>query len=281
MTWRAIPPASLRTAGRSAAAALLALLLGAGAAFAQGSAWNPDELARTWKAARVFLPLADDRIERTTVGRLDRARLARLGPLPVVIYAHGCAGIGPASDDTGRYLAHAGFLVIAPDSFARENKPRSCEPARHRGGLHRAVLGWRQAEIDYAIRKARDLPGVDRDNLFLMGFSEGAITVATYVGEPVRGRVIEGWTCHSGWLEYRGLNAPRDEPVLSLVGSNDPWFRKPWLQGDCGAFMAGRTNARSIVFRPPSPLANRHYLSSKPAARRAILDFLAANLKKP
>ncbi len=280
MTWRPTKSSKSRIARRLAAVAALALLLGACAALAQGGARDPDEIARTWRAARVFLPVADG-VERSTVGRLDRKRLAGLGPLPVVIYAHGCAGIGPATDDTGRYLARAGFLVIAPDSFARKDKPRSCDPARHRGGLHRAVLGWRQAEVDNAIRKARALPGVDPDNIFLMGFSEGAITVATYTGEPVRGRIIEGWTCHSGWPEYRGLNAPRNEPVLSLVGSNDPWFRQPWLQGACGAYMAGRTNARSIVFRPPSPLAKRHYLSSKPEARDAILGFLAANLKKP
>ena len=94
-------------------------------------------------------------------------------------------------------------------------------------------------------------------------------------GEPVNARIVEGWTCHAGWGEYRGLDAPAEEPVLALLGAEDPWFRPSYLQGDCGAFMEGRDGSVSIVYERPNFLATKHHLSWHPDVRQLILDFLA------
>lgn len=242
-----------------------------------GSGDDPAELARTWRHAWVFVPLAASAgYERVTTGRLRELLRRRTRPLPVVVYAHGCAGLNEIAARTGRFLARAGYLVIQPDGFARRIKPISCVPADHRGGLHRAVLGWRHAEVRYAMRKTHVLPEVRDDALFLMGLSEGGIAVATLhrEPEPVAGRVIEGWTCHAGWPEYRGLGAPQDEPVLALVGADDPWFRLPVLRGDCGEYMQGRPQSRSIVFRAPNYLHDKHWLSFDPGVQGTIVRFL-------
>ena len=235
---------------------------------------DPAELERTWAAAPVYLPLQGD------YSRIDSAELARelakrSAAIPSVVYAHGCAGIDAAAIETGRFLAAAGYLVVAPDSFARLNKPKSCDPVLNLGGLHREVLRWRQQEIGYAIRKLRALPNLLPGSLFLMGLSEGGITVATFQGEPVRARVVEGWTCHAGWPEYDGLAAPESEPVLALLAHDDPWWRSPIFHGDCGAFMVDRRSSRSIVYAAPSPLHENHWLSFDPSVRREILGFLA------
>jgi hypothetical protein len=112
----------------------------------------------------------------------------------------------------------------------------------------------------------------------LMGHSQGAITTATIANMPVAARVIEGWTCHAGWPEYRGLAAPPDQPVLALVGENDPWFQSHVLKGDCGAFMpddaGGETASRSIVYRAPNYLNAKHWLSGDSGVQREILDFI-------
>ena len=81
----------------------------------------------------------------------------------------------------------------------------------------------------------------------LKGFSEGGIATATVTGAVVNARVIEGWTCHSGWSRYRGLAASPSEPVLALVGGDDPWFRPACLHGDCGVFMDGRNGRISSL----------------------------------
>jgi len=254
-------------------------LVGAGSE-AHAKAADSAELERTWRAAAVYVPqkTADDPVKRTTMAD-HRGGFAghREAPLPVVIYAHGCSGLDEISYGTGRFLAREGYLFIAPDSFARLNKPKSCDVATRKGGLHRPVSRWRQAEMKYAILQIRSLPGIDTSRIYAFGFSEGGVTVATMLGEPVRARIIEGWTCHAGWPEYRGLNAPPDEPVLALVGENDPWFKLRILRGDCGAFMGGRENARSVVYRPPFFLHKRHHVSFHDEARAVIREFLEAH----
>jgi poly(3-hydroxybutyrate) depolymerase len=194
-----------------------------------------------------------------------------------VVYLHGCSGVDALSVRTADMLAAEGHLVLVPDSFARTNKPVSCDVSRHLGGLHREVLAWRHAEADHALKQAKALPSVDLSKIFLMGLSEGGIATATYRGEAVAGRIVEGWTCHAGWPEYRGLQAPPAEPVLALSAENDPWFQQPVMRGDCGAFMTVPSALlRSVVFRPPHPAASHHDLMWNADARRLVLDFLRA-----
>ncbi|SLN63332.1 dienelactone hydrolase family protein [Oceanibacterium hippocampi] len=252
----------------------VAILAGCAGSQASDSGSDADELLRTWEGAQIYLPGPRPR-SGVRIRDVDLAAYEPSdGAVPVIVHAHGCTGLSRASAEFGYRMAKAGFLVIEPDSFARSYKPRSCDGPRAKGGFHRGVLGWRHAEIDHALKKVRELPFVDRDNVFLAGHSEGAIATATYEGEVVSGRIIEGWTCHAGWPEYRGLAAPADEPVLALLGEDDPWFRgRAVLTGDCGAFMRG-AGQRSIVYRAPSPLADQHWLSFDEGVRAEILDFL-------
>jgi dienelactone hydrolase len=235
-----------------------------------------EELQRTWGKAWVYAPAGN------TAGykKIDTGGLAAyLSSLPsapqaVILYGHGCDGLSEISATTGRYLAQAGYLVVEPDSFARKDKPVSCQPVRHQGGLHRAVLAWRQAEIKYAFEQVEKITGLAGLPIILMGHSEGAITVATIGDLPAAGRIIEGWTCHAGWPEYRGLAAPPEQPVLAISSEKDPWFRDPELAGDCGVFMQGHAAQRSIVYREPNYLADKHWLSFDKDVQKIILDFI-------
>lgn len=251
------------------------------ACLAGSSAWgetgtDPAELERTFQAAKVYLPSADGTgfLETNTdaleVGAPEIGEAVRA----VVVYAHGCDGFSRVTDTTGRFLARAGFAVLAPNSFARLDKPISCEARTHRGSLHRAVLGWRQAEIIHAIAALRALP-FGRDMPFIvMGHSEGAITAATLSEIDVTARILEGWTCHAGWSEYRGLSAPPEQPVLALVGEDDPWFTLPVLRGDCGAFMEQGGPSTSFVYRAPNYLHDKHWLSFDRQVQQHIVSFI-------
>ena len=138
--------------------------------------------------------------------------------------------------------------------------------------MHRDVLDFRLAEASYAHEAAKNLPWVDKRNIFMMGFSEGGITTAQYRRGGLAGRIILGWTCNVGWHEYDGISGPWDEPILAVVASKDPWFRKPSSSGHCGSSMFFRRNAESVVVN-----VNFHDVQRLPEVQEKILKFLEAN----
>ena len=243
---------------------------------------NPTEMERAWQAALVRIPTPDGSILKSQIKLLEQNPFSDSAKIPTVIYLHGCTGIWKGTFRRMNMLAKNGFAVIAPISFARKKYPRSCSEVGHKGGLFRWTLRIRQSDAGYAIEQARKLPWVDGENLFLMGLSEGGITTATFKSQKrnrrVNARVVEGWTCFAGWEEYRGINAPELEPVLTLVGSNDPWFQNPWNKGDCGPFLSKTNGSQSIVFKD-WPLRNKHELMESKEVQELTINFLRKHLK--
>jgi dienelactone hydrolase len=185
---------------------------------------------------------------------------------------HGCAGFDFYADKDKRFLVRHGYAFLAPDSFARQYKPKSCDPMTHTGGFHRGVLEFRLAEASYAHEVAKTLPWVDQKNIFMMGFSEGGITTARYGRGGLAGRIILGWTCHAPWSEYEGISGPPDEPILAVVASKDPWFKNPSLSGDCGRPTASGRKIDSITVE-----ADVHYVQDFPEIQSKIIQFLEMN----
>jgi len=250
----------------------------------KSSDWSdPAELERAWLAARVRIPKPDGGYVRTTMGELNSGSRTIAGVWPTVIYLHGCAGVWSGTYTRIDFLARNGYAVIAPVSFARQKYPRSCSPEQHEGGLYRPTLYMRQHDAGHAIAKARELPWVDGDNVFLMGLSQGGITTATFFStspeKSLRGRVVEGWTCHAGWPEYGGINAPDNEPVLTLVGSQDPWFQDRWTKGDCTKFIDPSNGSRSVVYSS-GYLSARHELLESSEVQETVLEFLEQHRRR-
>ncbi len=245
---------------------------------------NPEEIARTWDAALVRIPTDDKgKVVRSTMRTLSKPNRAPRCRWPTVIYLHGCSGVWAGTYRRIDFLAAHGFAVIAPVSLARRKYPQSCDVAQHRGGLYRPTLRMRQFDAENAIIRAKRLDWVDSDNLFLMGLSQGAITTATFRSEDpaarVNARVLEGWTCHAGWKEYCGINAPRSEPVLALVAKYDPWFQNEWSRGDCRPFLDPNNGSRSIVFGE-GRLSKRHELLEDKHVQRLVIKFLQQHVKQ-
>ena len=276
-------------------AIVLGFILGAAVSCAGlDGANDPGELERTWDAALVFLPADGLHIPNADAWpgpalrlvmkpareRGDFDRIPGPRKYPAIIYLHGCTGMHSYNEDSGAYLAaNLGVAVILPDSFAREYRPSNCNPKTKTGGMFRQALRFRIAEANHAIREARKLAWIDADNLFLMGFSEGGITTAKFTGEKVNARIIEGATCHLGWRDWDGLDAPESEPVLSLLGGNDPWQRgKPWSGRDCGSRMSHTNGSRSIVITE-GPYADRHAVLMDPDVRAAVAAFIDTHSK--
>ena len=240
---------------------------------------NPAELERSWKAALVRIPTENGKFTNSVIGDLSKP-IATIKRYPTIIYLHGCAGVWQGTYSRLNFFAMSGFAVIAPISFARTKYPQSCDVYTKRAGMYRETLTMRQNDAGYAIAKAKQLPWVDTNNVFLVGLSQGGITAATFFSKEdiksVNARVIEGWTCHSGWDEYKGINAPDKEAILSLVGEKDPWFQHNWTRGDCGKFMKN-SNSESVVFKK-GYLSTRHELLEDKSVQKIVLDFLKKNI---
>lgn len=237
---------------------------------------NPQELERVWHASLVRIPAERGHFISAQVHEVFEKQIPGK-QYPTVIYMHGCAGVWSGTHKRLNLLAKQGFAVIAPQSFARTKYPQSCNPRTYKAGMNRVSLKIRHIDAEHAIARAKGLPWVDADNMFLMGLSEGAITTATFVpsspSTSVKARVVEGWTCHAGWQEYKGLSATKKEPVLALLGKNDPWFQEAWMRGHCGTYMNKYNGSKSIVFDQP-PLNTRHELLEDPGVQQTVFKFL-------
>lgn len=238
--------------------------------------WNDtEELQRVWQAALVRIPEDKGRYLAATMATLNEQNISQAAKYPTVIYLHGCTGIWEGTYTRIDLLAKNGYAVIAPISFARKKYPKSCEPKDRRAGFYRGTLRMRQYDVGYAIEKARALPWVDSGNVFLMGFSQGGIVTATLASTSehtsLRARIVEGWTCHAGWSEYKGVNAPESEPVLTLVGVNDPWFQSPWTRGACSVWLDRDNGSMSIVYTD-DPSDHRHESMERRGVQKKVSD---------
>ena len=265
------------------AAFVLSVLAGCKSIDDPTKASDADEMERTWQAALVWIPTPGGKYDISF--RMDQRHRHNYGEIegewPTVIYMHGCSGFWSGTSWRLRFLTKNGYAVIAPNYFARQFSPKSCSEESYTGGLYRPVLGMRQADAGYAIARAKTLDWVDGNNVFLMGHSQGGVTTATFSSSDpdmsVKARIVEGWTCHAGdWHEYNGLNAPANEPVLSLVGTRDPWFSNRWNRGDCGRYMDETNGSRSVVY-DSGHLSKRHELIENRDVQEIVLDFLGEN----
>tara|TARA_R110002049_G_scaffold252264_2_gene427301 strand:+ start:38953 stop:39813 length:861 start_codon:yes stop_codon:yes gene_type:complete len=247
------------------------------------SDWSDlNEIKRTWDSALVRIPKSNGYYSSHIMSHLTQQPDANLKTFPTVIYLHGCAGVWEGTYTRINFLARSGFAVIAPVSFARAKYPQSCDPASAKGGMYRGTLSMRQNDAGYAIAKARQLDWVDNNNVFLMGHSQGGITTATFKPADetmsVNARIIEGWTCHAGWSEYRGINAPDNEPVLAIVASNDPWFQNHWTRGSCSTFIKKENGSRSIVLSE-GELNASHELLEDQNLQKIVIDFMHTHMR--
>jgi len=196
--------------------------------------------------------------------------------MPLVVFLHGCAGIGLVEHKVARLLDAAGWSVILVNSFARSLRKANCDYDDYRSGMFPVAYLYRRAELIHAIDRVRELPWVDQDRVLLGGFSEGAVATALWGAEvEVSGYIVAGWTCTAppGYDWLRGLRTPPGRPVLAIVSRRDPWFNWPGWRGDCGSAAPGRGEVTSLVIDGAV-----HNVFAYPEAEAALKTFLRAPL---
>ncbi len=206
-----------RWPGTAARSLLLAFSLLALSACANMSANKPSEVRKTWDRAVVLIK--DDTLGVIS-GRMGNPAIAwsmskleeNRAKRPVVVYLHGCTGLywneGPS---LFRDLAERGYVVVAPDSFARNYRPQQC------GAQNRWTAAARFAEIRFAREQLRKLGWADQRYIFLAGGSEGGYYAGAYGGGDFKGRIIMSAPC---WVGAGDMSN-----TLAVWSRRDPWMR--------------------------------------------------------
>ena len=231
------------------------------------------QLERVWQASMVSFPKDED-IKDSTIKELSQKSVRPQGTWPTVIFVHGCAGMLRGEKRRVKFFSEQGYLVISPDSFARQDYPKSCRIFPQRAFMQRGTLALRNQDIAYAVEQAKALDLVDADNIYLVGHSEGAVVVTTIkLASEVNARVAESWTCQSQWPEYRGINAPENEPVLTLVSKNDPWLLDGPNKGNCDAYINRHNGSLSRVYQD-EVTKGKHKVLDFPVVQQEVLNFM-------
>lgn len=253
----------------------------------QSNTWKPNwlmvsdqaELHRTWKSALVFLPPsmggASGRLfENESKLHADLLIKLKGKPLPLILFLHACEGLGHHRDDLLNY-SQLGFIVIAPDSFAREHRPLGCfEEQETYLQYYDIAVAFQKSELDYAVERIAALPWIDSQNQFLVGSGVGGMIVAHYQGLDFSGHVIEGWGCHHPHNIFNGIWTSPQIPIFSVLSKNDGWYKNvPGFEGDCSQYLEDRRDSISIVLDRPA-----HYVSWYPGSRATLIKFLTQGL---
>lgn len=239
---------------------------------------DPIELNRTWSDALVFLPQELGlQFGRMLENGGDIAELDAPGgdqQWPTILYLHSCEGLGPHREDFRRY-AQLGFVVIAPNSFARAHRPLGCYEEQEMFIRYFDIAAaFQRAELDYAVARLAEFSWIDRSNLFLIGSGMGGMVAAQYQGADFTGHVIEGWGCRGPNPIFDGIWAPPGVRIYSAVSRNDPWYENnAGFSVDCETFIADRPNSVAVVLERPA-----HYVSWYPNSRSSLIRFLTRNM---
>ena len=215
------------------------------------------DLAATWDHAQVFLRYEDDELNlRVISGPMSQPYIRRLlalhatDPQPVVIHLHGCGRSDDLADirNQGRALAELGYIVIAPDSFARRDRPEGCD-ARAQMRNFTAPLGqiqqWRIAELSYALGRVLESSWADKLRIFAGGFDEGGDAVLAFTDPALAGRFAIGAPCR-----FEPQRADK-LPTMVIVSDHDLWFdagHEPEARERCRQRLRGATNVS--LFEP-------------------------------
>ncbi len=239
---------------------------------------DPVELERTWEGALVYLPeglgSTSGRLLRN--GRIDTA-ISQNGKdkrWPLIIFMHYCEGLGHHREDMKR-LAKLGFIVIGPDSFARQHRPLGCYEDREKFIRYfDFAIAMQKAELDYAVKKISAYDWIDSRNLFLFGSGMGGLVVAHYEGNEFAGHLIEGWGCRGPNPIFDGIWAPPEVRVFSTVSKNTPFLVKnEGFSVDCRTFINERKDSVSVVLDRPA-----HQVSWYPNSFEPMIRFLMRDM---
>jgi predicted esterase len=173
--------------------------------------------------------------------------------LPTVVYMQGSNSFNSGKTFRKWITGDAGYIFFAPNTHTGRDRPTYNSPVSK--DIYERVHAYRQAEIDLFIKRLKELPFIDKNRMFLMGYSEGAVASARYSGDEFVGRIVLGWSCEpSYYTDFPKVGAKKDDPFLNIIGRDDQYFGKqnPWNnaynnEGHCGDALFKFSNAKVVL----------------------------------
>lgn len=217
------------------------------------------DVSKSWDNAVIYMP--------TTLFTKSVASASSSKQHPVIVFMHGCGGINDHEHKWAQFLKSQGFVVVMPDSLSIPNRVKNCDSKSYTPNVSNVpVNDLRPAEAEFAIQKVREQEWADKDNIFLMGHSEGGMAVGFSRHLDVNGIIISGWTC------FRGVRSKPDTPLLVINWDRDPWFEKPdrpYSQCSDKPFWKNKTVAQEVILP-----GKGHATGYEETARNAVAKFL-------
>lgn len=179
------------------------------------------------------------------------------GPFPAVVMLHTCGGVGQHLDPWMVRLRDAGYVVLLVDSFGPRGVGNQC-------GIFGVTPDDLAADAVAAAAHLRQLPNVDRDRLFVVGYSYGAMAAlrlssACYlagkgVATPFRAVVsfypfctVDNFAGRYAHIQDN-LQSEVATPTLMLLGGRDSEAPPGFCTGRADALAQQGMPIRYVVF---------------------------------
>jgi poly(3-hydroxybutyrate) depolymerase len=222
------------------------------------------DVSKAWESAQVHVP-SNFFVKNVNNVKVD-------APLPVVIFLHGCGGINDHEIRWATFLKSKNFIVVLPNSFAIPNRQTNCTSTLPNRMVWRVPVDHlRPAEAEYALSKIKELEWADKNNIFLMGFSEGGMAAHNAKEDGFAGIIMSGFPC----ALRNPIKSHFSTPTLVLNWEIDPDFiRNDGSYQQCSdkPYWQWRTNSTEILLE-----GKGHFNAHEPKAREAVLNFLIEN----
>jgi len=216
---------------RASLAALGILLAGIAASETARAEDGPSDVLRSWESALVAVRIETPDLRRVVLGgRINADYIVEIldgmseeYPQPVVIFLHDCgfAYNDPEARQQIKFIATLGYIVFAPDSFARMNRPRGCnveERSFAEDVDQDRLREMRREEAAYAIDRVLALPWVDTKRVFLVGAGEAGDAILAFDSDAIAGRIALSPSC------MREIVATPATPTLIMRSDRDLWY---------------------------------------------------------
>ena len=173
------------------------------------------DVSKAWEGAQVYVP------SNFLTKNVDDVKVDN--PSPVVVLLHGCGGIDEHVKKWARNLKSEGFIVVLPDSFAIPNRVINCIPSSNTPNVGKVpVNDLRPAEAEFAMKKLQEKVWADKNNLFLMGHSEGGMGAFLTKQVGFKGIIISGFSCG---IRHK-VGSADTTPFIAINWEVDPYFSK-------------------------------------------------------